>query len=65
MPKLVVLNDDGSYQEVQTVSVSSGNASQGKVPELNASGMLDSSMVPATGGGPTKSFVIAMSIALG
>jgi hypothetical protein len=65
MSKLVVLNGDGSFQEIQTISVSSGPTSAGQIAQLNGIGQFDSSMIPATGGGPSKSFIIAMAIALG
>ena len=65
MPKLIILNDDGSYQEVQPITVSSGASSAGQIAQLNSIGQFDSSLIPATGGGPSKSFVVAMAIALG
>jgi hypothetical protein len=65
MSKLIQLTNDGMFQETQTVAVSAGASSAGKVAELNSVGQFDSSLIPATGGGPSKSFIIAMAIALG
>jgi hypothetical protein len=65
MLKLIQLNDDGSYQEIQPITVSSGPASSGKLAQLNGAGQFDSSLIPATGSGQDEAFVIAMAIALG
>ena len=65
MTNFLTLNTDGSLQEIKAITVSSGAASSGAIPALNAAGQLDSSMIPATGGGPSKGFVVAMAVAMG
>lgn len=65
MPKLIILNDDGSYKEIQPITASTGSSDAGKIAQTNNIGQFDSSLIPASGGGPDEAFVIAMSIALG
>jgi len=58
-------NADGSLQEVAPITISAGAASAGLIPALNGAGRFDSSLIPATGGGPSKAFVIAMAVVMG
>lgn len=47
----------GRSQQVSPVQVSAGAASAGAIPALNASGVIDSTMLPATGGITTSGIV--------
>lgn len=65
MAKPLELNTDGSFTETTPIIVSAGATSANKLAQLNSSGQFDSSLIPATGGGPSKSFVIAMAVVMG
>lgn len=53
MPKVVQLNN-GIEEARDTINTSAGAGDAGRIPELNASGQIDSSMIPATVGQDTE-----------
>ena len=65
MTKLLTLNTDGSFLEINPPSVSSGAASAGLIPALSSNGQLDVSFMPTGVGADTQMMIASESLSAG
>ena len=65
MTKILTLNTDGSFLEVNPPSISSGPTSAGMIPALSSTGQLDISFMPTGVGADTQVMIASESLSAG
>jgi len=65
MTKILMINSDGSYGEIQPIISSAGSGDAGKIAQLDGNGKYDVSLMPTGIGADTQSMISSDTLAAG